>query len=444
MRCLEDDGDDLSPQCGPAFGVRNSKEHFPMALTPETTTSSLSDDFVLINDFQELSLRNKSFRSHGNGSGSSSSCQRSCSDSSSAISSKTLSGSEENPASERDYTQQGEEEDSDDEDNAPKKSRHIDLFSYSGKESKSLACPFAKAHPREHNTCFKYNLKSMAAVNQHIRRVHLRPDHYCARCYRQFRSRKKADAHTRQGTCEKRAGSPFGTSLHRDDFMKAIKKKNPKLALERAWFTMFANLFPDHQLPVSAYMELEDTPLYRHDLAEIFGLSQDLRTQMQNVLAMHDFPGSALSDRMKAVIRGALRESDTHLASAAPADDIDQLSASYHPAYSPIPGTSVRPPHTQPFEAEQHQPFNDTYSSNPDSYQDPNTFEQGLPFTATRLLPTSFGSMPSTAYNPSPSQHPEQPNNQNLMPTSTYDYQQFISDQAGNFHESQNSSPLWQ
>lgn len=124
-----------------------------------------------------------------------------------------------------------------------------------------LACPFCKWKPLTYQRCYKYVLKDISRVKQHLRRSHKRPP-YCPKCWQVFGDESGRDQHIRAESCLAldAAGMPAAaaaalegiTSAQQEQLERRVDKK---LSRADQWYSMYAVLFPDCPWPSSPYVE---------------------------------------------------------------------------------------------------------------------------------------------------------------------------------------------
>ncbi|KAK7745750.1 hypothetical protein SLS62_009631 [Diatrype stigma] len=123
-----------------------------------------------------------------------------------------------------------------------------------------LACPFCKWKPLTYQRCYKYVLKDISRVKQHLRRSHRRPP-YCPKCWQVFGDENGRDVHIRAESCLAldAAGTPASasalegiTSAQQEQLERRVDKK---LSRADQWYSMYAVLFPDCPRPESPYVE---------------------------------------------------------------------------------------------------------------------------------------------------------------------------------------------
>jgi hypothetical protein len=120
----------------------------------------------------------------------------------------------------------------------------------------SFACPFAKKDPLKYGSCYKYILRRIRDVKQHLSRIHQQPI-YCPRCMDTFETEEERDEHIRETSCELRAAIRF------EGVTRALKQQLTERVsgdFSDQWFAIFDILFPGHMpRPKSPYMNFELT-----------------------------------------------------------------------------------------------------------------------------------------------------------------------------------------
>ncbi|KAK0713769.1 hypothetical protein B0T26DRAFT_718302 [Lasiosphaeria miniovina] len=117
-----------------------------------------------------------------------------------------------------------------------------------------FACPFWKENSSQWRYCFRYRLRRIQDVKQHLRRVHAQSCH-CVRCGHEFPCRQDRDSHYASAIpCETR---PFRRKWLTDDQTESLKKKsNPKHTADQQWYAIWDVVFPDHpRRPDSPYLD---------------------------------------------------------------------------------------------------------------------------------------------------------------------------------------------
>ena len=117
---------------------------------------------------------------------------------------------------------------------------------------KLLACPFCKWKPQDYRKCYKFVLKDIARVKQHLSRCHRIPIH-CALCFSIFDLEENRDEHLRTRECELRPPVTFEgvNEIQRKQLEQRVSKKKSK---EENWYLIYDILFPNHRPPASPYV----------------------------------------------------------------------------------------------------------------------------------------------------------------------------------------------
>ncbi|KAI9713935.1 MAG: copper-binding transcription factor [Bogoriella megaspora] len=117
-----------------------------------------------------------------------------------------------------------------------------------------LACPFCKFNPRKYRNCYKYELKEIKHVKQHLRRCHAMPIH-CPVCYEEFETKKLCDDHVRRRCCEQVEEKQF-ECVSDDQRMQLEQRASKHKSKEENWYDMYGILFPSSPRPTTPYVEV--------------------------------------------------------------------------------------------------------------------------------------------------------------------------------------------
>lgn len=120
-------------------------------------------------------------------------------------------------------------------------------------ENRSFACPFSKKSPSKYRRCYRYDLKRIRDVKQHLRRCH-RKGVYCPVCSQTFESEDARDAHVRQRSCVEKPGF-IVEGLSEAQAQSLSGKCSSKVDVEEQWFRVFDICFPGHARPKSPYVD---------------------------------------------------------------------------------------------------------------------------------------------------------------------------------------------
>ncbi|KAI1742155.1 hypothetical protein F4680DRAFT_446226 [Xylaria scruposa] len=121
------------------------------------------------------------------------------------------------------------------------------------KEDALLACPFAKWKPLSYQSCYKYIMKDIRRVKQHLRRNHKRPLH-CPTCWETFKVEENFYSHIEGRSClpQPKRELEGVTSTQQEHLDRKVDRK---LSRSDQWYSIFSILFPDSPRPRSAYLE---------------------------------------------------------------------------------------------------------------------------------------------------------------------------------------------
>jgi len=122
---------------------------------------------------------------------------------------------------------------------------------------KVFACPFWSQNylqHNRHNNCLGYNLRSISALKQHLRRIH-ETSVRCPRCFQVFEKRLQLDAHLRETACLASPEDNLVDEEIKPDVWPDVNKRHHKLDPETHWFAIFQVLFPGQPTPWSPYIE---------------------------------------------------------------------------------------------------------------------------------------------------------------------------------------------
>ncbi|KAI1367469.1 hypothetical protein F5Y08DRAFT_298594 [Xylaria arbuscula] len=121
------------------------------------------------------------------------------------------------------------------------------------KEDALLACPFAKWKPLSYQSCYKYIMKDIRRVKQHLRRNHKRPLH-CPTCWDTFKLEEAFYSHIKDRTCLPQPERAIeGMTASQQEHLEG--KVDRKLSKSDQWYSIFSTLFQDSPRPKSAYLE---------------------------------------------------------------------------------------------------------------------------------------------------------------------------------------------
>lgn len=135
-----------------------------------------------------------------------------------------------------------------------KKPRPSESNDGDGETHCTFACPFGKKDPARYTQCFKYELKRIRDVKQHLRRCHRRPIH-CAICGDVFREETMRDAHLRERTCTPKEVSGIVQGMTDAHLAQLSSRAVAKIPKEAQWFAVWDIVFPGHPQPKSPYLD---------------------------------------------------------------------------------------------------------------------------------------------------------------------------------------------
>ncbi|KAF0332108.1 het and ankyrin domain protein, partial [Colletotrichum asianum] len=116
-----------------------------------------------------------------------------------------------------------------------------------------LACPLYKFDRRKYQNCFRFQLKRIKDVKQHLAQKHLQPP-FCENCGLQFGTDEERFIHSTLPQCPKRQYSiPSGITPMQRERLRTRATRNQSLSSQ--WFMLWDVLFPGRPRPGSAYME---------------------------------------------------------------------------------------------------------------------------------------------------------------------------------------------
>lgn len=205
-----------------------------------------------------------------------------------------------------------------DDDTGPRRKKRPKMAEEETTENQSFACPFSKKSPSIYRRCYRYELKRVRDVKQHLRRCH-RKAVYCPVCSQTFSNEEARDTHVRQRNCPENPRVPVeGIS----DFQaqKLAARCSSKESPEQQWFRVFDICFPGLPRPRSPYVDRllsEELQSFR-DYASAEGPS----IMMEHLRGVHIW-----NDQDAAFLRRMLSEGLEHIA--------DRWSESLAPCQDP-------------------------------------------------------------------------------------------------------------
>ncbi|KAI1332756.1 hypothetical protein F5Y16DRAFT_356417 [Xylariaceae sp. FL0255] len=122
-------------------------------------------------------------------------------------------------------------------------------------EDMLMACPFSKWKPLSYSCCYKYIMKDIRRVKQHLRRYHKRPLH-CPICWQTFSASDEEGfySHIQSRSCEPRPRVDLEgvTATQQENLERRVDRR---LSKSDQWYSVFSILFPNSPLPASPYLE---------------------------------------------------------------------------------------------------------------------------------------------------------------------------------------------
>jgi len=115
-------------------------------------------------------------------------------------------------------------------------------------ERRTLACPYNKRDPNGHPDCYRYTLRRLKDVLQHLRRKHLQML-ICARCQASFYTLPSFEARERPALCN--GLQPHIDAIGNTSETRIIRGNGA----DEQWMCLWDLLFPDTQRPESPYLE---------------------------------------------------------------------------------------------------------------------------------------------------------------------------------------------
>ncbi|KAI1079384.1 hypothetical protein F5B20DRAFT_177009 [Whalleya microplaca] len=121
---------------------------------------------------------------------------------------------------------------------------------------KTLACPFYKRAPAEHQSCARVVLTKISYVKQHLIRRHSAPI-YCPRCYETFGSNGELDDHYRKAIPCDIQHEKIVTGLSAAQREHLSRRSDQSLTDEGKWFEVWRTIFPNEPHPTSIFVDLD-------------------------------------------------------------------------------------------------------------------------------------------------------------------------------------------
>lgn len=146
-----------------------------------------------------------------------------------------------------------EDEPGDDENNEDHPAKRPSDTPQDARDTVLWACPYSKWKPLSYQSCYKYILKDISRVKQHLNRSHERPFH-CPTCWEIFQGEDDFYAHIRDRTCTSKPVKVLeGVTPSQKKLLE--RRVDKKLSKRDQWYSVYSILFPDQTLPTSPYVE---------------------------------------------------------------------------------------------------------------------------------------------------------------------------------------------
>lgn len=199
-----------------------------------------------------------------------------------------------------------ENDDAEDEDGTgPRRKKRPKVAEEETTENQSFACPFSKKSPSIYRRCYRYELKRVRDVKQHLRRCH-RKAVYCPVCSQTFPTEEARDTHVRQRNCPENPRTSV-EGISDIQAQKLAARCSSKESPEQQWFRVFDICFPGLPRPRSPYVDRllsEELQSFR-DYASVEGPS----IMMEHLRGVHIW-----NDQDASFLRRMLSEGLEHIA----------------------------------------------------------------------------------------------------------------------------------
>ncbi|VUC31465.1 unnamed protein product [Clonostachys rosea] len=128
-----------------------------------------------------------------------------------------------------------------------------------------FGCPYYKLDPRTHLRCYrKYELKRVADVKDHIKRVHTMKRYYCPTCFTEFRDEQKQswEVHVQARNCRLAQRPELILYKTFEELSQAFKRARDSSEWDK-WYVLYDHVFPGVAYrPASPYVHSTfDEPL---------------------------------------------------------------------------------------------------------------------------------------------------------------------------------------
>ncbi|KAF6816182.1 hypothetical protein CPLU01_13927 [Colletotrichum plurivorum] len=118
-----------------------------------------------------------------------------------------------------------------------------------------FACPYYKLDSIKRLQCFKFQLKRVKNVKQHLIRKHAAHEWYCPICRLRFPRPGDRDHHIKQRSCFTNETSAQEDGAMTPEQRRFIAKRtDPRLSEPRQWYSLFMAIFPSGLVPKTPYL----------------------------------------------------------------------------------------------------------------------------------------------------------------------------------------------
>lgn len=124
---------------------------------------------------------------------------------------------------------------------------------YGGHDPLSLACPFYKKDKIRHFDCWRYKLRRIRDVKQHIYRRHTQP-YYCPVCHSIFTEITQRDAHIISRSCQPSDETAVLEGITSEQKQRLNERVHKTISESDQWFQVWEIIFPGATRPSSPYV----------------------------------------------------------------------------------------------------------------------------------------------------------------------------------------------
>lgn len=221
-----------------------------------------------------------------------------------------------------------------------------------GKTKKTFACKFCSHDAQQYQSCANLILRNISNLKKHLKKKHIRPAHYCPRCYFVFGCSDKKDDHVREGLCSPSEKRMFADKLNDE----AVRLLSPRICVrrrgqtadneearresEKVWMKLYRAQFgADIQLPKSPYAcDIADQTAVKH-LSNILAAYPEARRLIQEKTTAHLETNTALPQDTQMIIEQALEvRHEVHEDHSGNVNAQDTSTTPHEPAQQTIDG----------------------------------------------------------------------------------------------------------